>query len=671
MLGPDAYASEISNGTTIKITVVPGSGNPDSGLFAVSTYNYAKNTVTTAGSFQDAQGHAYGNIVHYSCYEQFQIGTSITSQIATLTNSQTGQQVTTPIANQFCIQNPSSSGGSGGGSANCPSTTGATNSAQAYYYNFFIQATQVGDANQWNDRYTCPSVKEPIYNGGTVGAQGNLYPLDSNFALSLGPTPQFNVGVNAFVELSDGGSDPISASAQTCDGNVPAGNNSTSGFVQACLGYAAQPAADGTCPYIMDSSGAIRFTYRLRRFIALYPPLYGIDGKAPTTPQRTDTIYVLDRPVTPPAGNDPLKPYTMRGPKPCPFALFDSKGVTGVYDAAYTNTNSNRPTYASTNNPSWNGTNVDGIMFPNTDSANSCSTALPLVQSNILNPDLATISIGTVNVGNPVLQKIYIRPTHSWAPHYEEDLSFQACAPQSSPVHDPPLHFSKDLTTGNIAWCAEVYPSQNDNVPALDQLNNPTMPLGASNIYIGHVAPFTSHVAKNSASANCTPTIPSSIPAAVSGSLRYPNPDSGASCTAPNSNPAGVAYHPADMQVDTKNTYAFPPTNPVVATPTNVCANNTCDRTAIISGGAGWQQFPLLATAMQVEQAIASDTTYGCVMTYDGGGPKTGKLTPSAGCCGANVTLQSGFTGANGLTPGLLNTTAHLEPDAPCLIPGY
>ena len=56
----------------------------------------------------------------------------------------------------------------------------------------------------------------------------------------------------------------------------------------------------------------------------------------------------------------------------------------------------------------------------------------------------------------------------SWAPHYEEDTSFEACAPQPSTLVDPPLHFAKDTSTGNVAWCSEALPVPNDNVTQLD-----------------------------------------------------------------------------------------------------------------------------------------------------------------------------------------------------------
>jgi hypothetical protein len=71
------------------------------------------------------------------------------------------------------------------------------------------------------------------------------------------------------------------------------------------------------------------------------------------------------------------------------------------------------------------------------------------------NGSLTTVSLTTL------ASKKYVRPGKSWAPHYEEDTGFQACAPQSNPLRDPPLHFA--YNGNNMAWCAEVYPSQNDN----------------------------------------------------------------------------------------------------------------------------------------------------------------------------------------------------------------
>src|SRR5581483_5663293 len=95
--------------------------------------------------------------------------------------------------------------------------------------------------------------------------------------------------------------------------------------------------------------------------------------------QATDTILVLDRPVSSASAN-PDKPYTMLGPKPCPFALFDKKGVTGATNS----TGGVLAQYAATNNPNWNNTNVDNIQFPNLDSKSplSCSAVLPVFKSS-------------------------------------------------------------------------------------------------------------------------------------------------------------------------------------------------------------------------------------------------------------------------------------------------
>ena len=72
------------------------------------------------------------------------------------------------------------------------------------------------------------------------------------------------------------------------------------------------------------------------------------------------------------------------------------------------------------------------------------------------------------------------------------------------------------------------------------------------------------------------------------------------------------------------------------------------------------------------EQAIASDTTYGCTITFDNNGPKTGKKSPREGCCGPNVRVYTGLASeTNSPTQELINMNAHLEPDANCLAPNY
>ena len=54
-----------------------------------------------------------------------------------------------------------------------------------------------------------------------------------------------------------------------------------------------------------------------------------------------------------------------------------------------------RPGYYATNNAGWTGTNVDGIQFPNTDSATSCSALVPLV-----NDAQTLVTTTTLNASN-------------------------------------------------------------------------------------------------------------------------------------------------------------------------------------------------------------------------------------------------------------------------------
>ena len=636
---PSIYNNEIANGTTIKISLVPGTGNSSS--FTSSVYDFLKSGTTQAGTFQDAQGHYFDNVLHYSCYEQFKRGMSIISKIYTLTSTASGSSGTTsqmPLASQFCVRKASGTGGSSDG---CISLPPSDNSAQAYYYNLFIRDSERGGINRENDRYICPMVQEGL--PGT-SQNGLAWPLDSTFALSLGPTPNFNVGVEAFTKLSNGASDPNSKSTGCYAGtDGEQGTTPDSGsLLKSCLGFAAKPNKDGTCPTFKDSIGKTQNTYRLRRFVALYPPVFDTNGDTINQAQGIDTIYVIDRPVL--GSPDPDKPYTMRGPKPCPFSFFDNKGVLETQDIDYTGF---LPRYGATNDSKWEGKNIDGIQLPNTDSPNSCSALIP-----VINDTRTVMSLATVNAANPKYPKVYIRPIHPWAPHYEEDLDFQACAPLAQPMRDAPLHFSKDATTGNVSWCSESYPSQNDNIASLDTRPDLKSP------FSGKVIPYTSHVVKNSGSGQCTATVPSSVypPAPATDDGKYYPYDNGGTCNAAVEGAAkALARHPKDKIIDYK------------IDGTKICADQTCDRTVVRSSLA-WPRFPLLAPAADVEKAIASDSTFGCTVTYDAGAGKEGKSTPTKGCCGDNVHVWTGFDSSN-IYKDIRN--AHLEPDVKCVAPTY
>jgi hypothetical protein len=177
-LAPEGFNTEIINGTQIKITLVPGLSNAST--FTASSYSYTKSANIASGSFQDAQGHFFDNVLHYSCFEQFKRGMVIRSRVETTPNPRTGVNAEYPSASKFCVQKFNGSAVGNG----CTGLPSADNSAQAYYYDFYIRSTESGDINNSNARYTCPRVKESISGLTNVGNQGRFYPLSSDFALS-------------------------------------------------------------------------------------------------------------------------------------------------------------------------------------------------------------------------------------------------------------------------------------------------------------------------------------------------------------------------------------------------------------------------------------------------------------------------------------------------------
>ena len=672
---PSVYGSEIVAGTQINVTVLPASGNTQTGLFTVNTYPYTVGSNAVSGSFQDAAGHVFSNILRYSCFQTLERGMTIQNKQNVNTNTNTGEVINSLYATQFCLN---LAAGGGGVSDTCPDLPGTSFSSQVGYYNLYVRDSERGDINQFDssNTFVCPLIKEALGNNETLGTLNQPWPLDQTFALSVGPATGYPVGVVANSTLSNGSATSVSTS---CYPNPSASTVATgtivsnSAIINSCLGFAAQVNSDGTCPAITDSSGLTRQTFRLRRYVALFPPTFDTNGNTlANQPQGLDTIYVLDRPV---AGSpNPLKPYTMLGPKPCPYAYFDHAGVATVPNPITTPTFS----YAATSNPNWQGKNVDGIEFPNLDLAPaaggpSCSSMFPIYNDslsawtfttvNLFNQLPATYPGSTARSNTQFLEAllnqeayshIYIRPSQPFLPHYEEDTDFQACAPQAVPIIDPPLHFARDAVSGNVAWCAEAYPTQNPNIQAIDPpVPNPvvptpaTSPLPLASAALGKVANYTSHVVipKGSASAPCNAT-QISIP-----SINYVYP--------PNTITAfkGYASHP--------NTFAWPSPSPQAGC-TTTCASETCDRT-VESTGLAWPLFPLLAPAVDVEETIVTDKSYMCMVTYDAGGAKTNVSTPSDGCC-SRATV---FVPTNASNPVASPTAAHLEPDVTCRTPSY
>lgn len=626
---PDVYSSEVPNGTQIQIKVVPATSNPDRSTFIVNPYSYMKNNSSSGANFQDNNGNFYVNILRYSCYQTVQKTMTVQSKVQPYPNPTSGVAGDYIYATQFCVSK------SGGGALpqGCP-TSSPDYSAQSYYYNLYIRSSEAGGIQQYSPQFSCPIVREPLSGSNSPGLQGSYWPLDANFALSLGPTATFPVGVVAQSKLSDGIAQSSTCYPSTNASGTPGASNTggattlgSPGMISTCLGFAALPNSNGSCPAFRNLSNQVVPTYRLRRFVAMYPRIFDAAGNPFSgMNQGLDTIYVLDRPIA-----NSLATYG--GPKPCPFAFFDKMSVVPVNSlpAAYNGIGG----YIGTNQSSWGGKNVDGTEFPNVDGndffgAPSCSTALPLLVSN---NGIPAITFQTININNnQALSRnhVYVRPIQPFSPNYVEDTQFLACAPQASPQSDPPLHFAADPTSNQMAWCAEVYPTQNDNLASLDPpFNYP----GTVSKTTGGITPYTSHTAKNTAG-QCTAT-PITLPASYSSHPQWPG------------------NHSSVGQIDGAN------------------ASLTCDRTVLNTSGPGanvsvspQSRFPLLARAPDVELALQDSTSnspYLCKITYD----PTGANPILNSCCATGVihgTAQS---------PNTPVLPAHLEPTTTCGTPTY
>lgn len=457
---PDAY-KDISETTPISFRILPASQN--SQKFEVPYFVFSKSAIPDQGAFTDYQGRPFDNVYRYSCYEHFRRGTSILNMSYTDTRngSSGGGSVsrTSLSATKFCFAQTSADN-----TISYPSgcdkpemQDSKTHSAQSYYYHLFIRSGEIGAINTSNSRYMCPTVRDPATN------TNKYYPLDSTFALALAKSPDYPVPVEGPSKLGGPG-DPITQNKGCSDTQSSgSGSNSETMIFKSCLGFAARPNSQGVCPKIQDASGNPIQTYRLRRYVAMYPIQFDasggmIDGLSPAI----DTVYVLDRPVGPPTSTG--EQDTMNGPKPCPIAYFNDGVIPSQYCPGGI-----PACYLGTNNPQWEGKNVDGTRFPDEDkistsqSPGRCSAALPLI-----GPDRnkLMVTFGTVNASNPnpKLQKTYIRPQNPWSPRYEEDTDFLACAPPSSDYVDAPIHTFK-IDSQTYGYCAETTPTHRETMP--------------------------------------------------------------------------------------------------------------------------------------------------------------------------------------------------------------
>lgn len=388
--GPAVYNAEIPDNTIIKISLVADYAKGNSSGFASNSINFTKEPLGSTGDFRDAEGRSYRNVFHYSCYDKQAKPLAISQKIeAAVTNPNTNQEVQAKVANYF-------------------STSSTPNySGQSYYYDFYVRSNEAGSINASNDSFTCPMVN--------MNGVPSFYPMDSSFAVALQASKDF----------------PLSVPARIF---IPIKGNPAAGVI---LGYAALPNTDGSCPAFKDFGGKIRRTFRLRQYSAVYPMRYQANGDASdVNGQSVNIVYVLDRPVER-AEQDPLKPITRLGPKPCPFsyktAQFGQKCMT---DATLS------------------GFNIDGTQIPGDPSC----PIYPPVKEKFLQKN------GT----------FVIRPYKPFTPHYIENKRFRACAFQSSTPVDPEIVLSHDdnIFPGNNGpadfYCARHYPPTGAILPPLN-----------------------------------------------------------------------------------------------------------------------------------------------------------------------------------------------------------
>ena len=286
--GPDVYndPTELPDSTIIKVQLIPDTTAGNNSGFQSTIVDYTKQPLSTTGDFQDALGNSFLNIFHYSCYD-------IQSKNLTIAHSN-AVFTTDPITNTPINAIESNIFDIGGGTA--PTAF----SAQSYYFDFYVRSNEKGSINTGNAGFTCPQVN--------VNGNPTFYPLDSSFSLALQQSQTYSVGIQGRTTIAVG---------KTAPGNF--------------IGFAALPNADGSCPSFPDNNGQLQRTFRLRQYSALYPLRYQASGDLQDSSQQLNTIYLLDRPVDR-LGQDPLKPITRIGPKPCPFsfdtAQFGQKCIT-------------------------------------------------------------------------------------------------------------------------------------------------------------------------------------------------------------------------------------------------------------------------------------------------------------------------------------------------------
>jgi hypothetical protein len=327
---PVAWTSgEIAEGTRVKVKIVPGAGNPVG--MTMDAKEIRKGTALDQFDFTDSEGRGFVNVHRYSCLQKPEPVGLIRSKVpstpvATIEPSRYStdafwQQapafsLKASSATDFCIGNGRDPNNPNGA---CPQGTASRDvGAQSFYFSMYLPSTNLGRISYENvpGGVYCPQVRETLRTPSVASA----WPLDTHFALAKSKSSEFSIPIEtrAVLRTADPNTAPTSC--------VGSGSSGSAIISNQCLGWAAKPNSDGTCNAFRDQSGTLRQTYRLRRYIARMPDRFKETGKVDRR-INFDEVYVLDRPVD--GSPDPLKPFTMAGPKPCPFAYYDHSGVTG------------------------------------------------------------------------------------------------------------------------------------------------------------------------------------------------------------------------------------------------------------------------------------------------------------------------------------------------------
>jgi hypothetical protein len=454
---PSVYPAEIGVGEEVRISVEPVS---DSALFQTNSYTFTKpglNRDSSATGFEDSQGNIFNDVWRYVCHENIRRGVAFSSQTSTVTrtppfNAGGGYSETLGfgLASRFSVESAIKSDG--------------RLSAQLNYFNLYAAANRL-IVNPDNKAFSCPQVASQRIRPAASSSPEKLYfPFDSTFSLASKASKTFNIPIEARSRLSS--TSPDSSTHNYCDQKNKSGDSlGDSSVVIDCLGYAASPRGNGTCPNItvrlQNADGTykrengqikteVRPTYRLRRFTALYPAMYDTSGAWISNYQaKADQIYVLDRPAVFSTSSGPVA-GSILGPKPCPFAWWD-------WSSALT---PNTVGYYSTNDDRWKGKNPDGIHFPvDHVSGESCPAAMPYrtADGKFLIKSLVRNDRGQIP------EEAQIRPIQNpWEPVYWEDKAFLACAPEDEPTTRvrAPLHHRVSSNGSNASYCEEIYPTE-------------------------------------------------------------------------------------------------------------------------------------------------------------------------------------------------------------------